>query len=81
MAVLMPSLLAYAHRTATANDSLSTGPSGAGYAYPQLHSPTHRQLFAQATGQLMSAAGMRVANVIGASHNPDDRCTRKTFAL
>ena len=61
----MPSLLAYAHRTATANDSLSTGPSGAGYAYPQLHSPTHRQLFAQATGQLMSAAGMRVANVIG----------------
>ena len=49
---------------------------------PQLHSPTHRQLFAQATGQLMSAAGMRVANVIGASHNPDGRTAAqgKTFA-
>ena len=37
MAVLMPSLLAYAHRTARpTHDSLSAGPSGIGYTYPQL---------------------------------------------
>jgi hypothetical protein len=65
MAVLMPSLLAYAARTSTSNDSLSTGPSGAGYAYPQLFPPVQRRLFAQATGQLMRQSGMSLANVIG----------------
>eukprot|EP01052_Picozoa_sp_SAG31_P012165 SAG31_NODE_705_length_12695_cov_3.147007_3_plen_232_part_00 len=64
-AVLMPSILDYVHRTATANDSLSTGPSGIGYAYPQLYTPKMRRQHAAATGQLMSKAGMTVANVIG----------------
>ena len=65
MAHLMPSVLAYAHRTSSANDSLSTGPSGAGYAYPQLFDPLRRQLFAKATAQLMRASNMTQANVIG----------------
>lgn len=65
MAQLMPSLLAYVARTATANDSLSTGPSGAGYVYPQLFPETQRRLYAQATGYLMNQSGMTVANVIG----------------
>jgi hypothetical protein len=34
MAQLMPSVLSYVHRTASSNDSLSTGPSGAGYCEP-----------------------------------------------
>jgi hypothetical protein len=45
-------------RTATPNDSLSTGPSGAGYAYPQLYSPVHKTLFGQATGELMNMSGV-----------------------
>ena len=65
MAQLMPSVLAYAHRTSTVNDSLSTGPSGAGYAYPQLFDPRRRQLFAKATAQLMRESNMTLANVIG----------------
>ena len=65
MAQLMPSMLAYVARTATANDSLTTGPSGVGYAYPQLYTPTSREIFAQATNQLMAEARMSVVNVIG----------------
>lgn len=62
---LMPSLLAYVRRTATVNDSLSSGPSGIGYSYPQLYTPVARELHAKATNELMVAAGMRLANVIG----------------
>ena len=65
MAQLMPSVLAYVHRTASANDSLSTGPSGLGYAYPQLFDPLRRQLFASVTSQLMRASNMTLVNVIG----------------
>ena len=65
MAELMPSLLAYAVRTAGANDSLSTGPSGLGYTYPQLFTPAQNDLFARATGELMARSGMTLANVIG----------------
>ena len=65
MAELMPSLLAYAVRTMGANDSLSTGPSGVGYAYPQLFAPAQRELFARATNELMARSGMTLANVIG----------------
>lgn len=64
-AVLLPSLLAYAQRTAGANDTLSTGPSGMGYAYPQLFPAGLNQQFAEATGELMARSGMTVANVIG----------------
>ena len=65
MAHLMPSLLAYTVRTSTVNDSLSTGPSGAGYSYPQLYTPAMRDVFAEATNDLMATSGMRVANIIG----------------
>jgi hypothetical protein len=65
MAQLMPSMLAYVARTATANDSLTTGPSGVGYAYPQLYTPTSREIFGLATNQLMAQAQMSVVNVIG----------------
>jgi len=61
----MPSVLAYAQRTATSNDSLSTGPSGAGYCYPQLFPEALKQPFAAATAQLMKESGMTVVNVIG----------------
>ena len=71
MAVLMPNIMAYAVRTSTANDSLSTGPSGAGYAYPQLYRTAHKNLFATATAKLMKMAGMTLANVIGVTPSND----------
>ena len=42
-----------------------SGPSGAGYAYPQLFPAKQGALFAQATAELMVQSGMTVANVIG----------------
>ena len=65
MAVLMPSLLSYVVRTSTSKDSLSTGPSGIGYAYPNLFPNNARQMFAVATASLMKQSGMTIANVIG----------------
>lgn len=65
MARLMPSVLSYVERTATSNDSLSTGPSGAGYCYPELFPQDLKRPFAAATAQLMQQSGMTVANVIG----------------
>ena len=60
MAVLMPAVLDYVRGALTANDTLSAGPSGMGYAYPQLFPPQHAPLFAQATAALMSSAGQRL---------------------
>ena len=66
MAVLMPSLLSYTIRTSTAKDSLSSGPSRIGYAYPMLFpSNVTRDVFARSTASLMKRGGMTVANVIG----------------
>ena len=61
----MPSLLSYVVRTSTSKDSLSTGPSGIGYAYPNLFPNNARQMFAVATASLMKQSGMTIANVIG----------------
>ena len=68
MAVLMPSLLAYAIRTSSPKDSLSSGPSGIGYAYPELFPEKNyksSKIFAEATASLMKNSGMTLANVIG----------------
>eukprot|EP00940_MAST-03C_sp_MAST-3C-sp2_P002449 g2449.t1 len=65
-AVLMPTALRYVRESMTRNDSLSSGPSGAGYVYPQLFgSAQQRALFADATATMMRMSNMTVANVIG----------------
>ena len=65
-APLMPTVLSWVQATMTANDSLQAGPSGAGYAYPELFPDAARSdLFASATGTLMRAANMTVVNPIG----------------
>jgi len=64
----MPSLLAYAIRTSSPKDSLSSGPSGIGYAYPELFPEKNyksSKIFAEATASLMKNSGMTLANVIG----------------
>ena len=63
--VLLPTVLDYVRGTMTANDSLQAGPSGAGYAYPELFPRKQAALFAQATGHLMVLANMSVLNPIG----------------
>jgi hypothetical protein len=65
MAALMPPLLSAVRANRTANDSLQAGPSGAGYAYPQLFSAAHGAAFARATAELMRRSGQRLALVIG----------------
>lgn len=65
-AVLMPSILDYVRSNLTHLDSLSAGPSGMGYVYPQLfESETYRELFARETGGLMRSSNMSLLNVIG----------------
>merc|ERR1719231_2032395 len=49
----------------TKNDSISTGPSGMGYTYPQLFSEIQGRAFGAATSELMLRSGMSLLNVIG----------------
>ena len=65
MALLMPTLLDWVRSSLTANDSLSAGPSGLGYAYPALLPPAQAQAFARLTGQLMAQSGESLLNVLG----------------
>mmetsp|Transcript_11659 Transcript_11659/g.20426 ORF Transcript_11659/g.20426 Transcript_11659/m.20426 type:complete len:324 (-) Transcript_11659:456-1427(-) len=63
--VLMPNALEWARSQLTANDTLSAGPSGIGYAFPQLFPQGVDQAHAQATSLLMRASGQSLVNVIG----------------
>ena len=68
MAVLAPTLLDAVRRNLSANDSLSAGPSGAGYAYPsQFLRPAQAAAFGRVTAELMRRSGQRLVNVIGVS--------------
>lgn len=48
-----PAMAAYYTRTATSNDELIAGPSGAGYMFPSRWPAEHLPAFLQRTGQLM----------------------------
>eukprot|EP01079_Euglenida_sp_SAG-EU17-18_P000923 gene923-2577_t len=65
MSVLMPGVIEYVWASATANDSLSTGPSGAGYSYPALFTAPKAAANAAASGHLMAQSGQSLLNVIG----------------
>ena len=71
---LLPTVLAYAHETATANDVLVGGPSGAGYTYPSRLPAAAQAAYANGTAALMRAGGLRTLNVI------DDFPTSDTLA-
>jgi hypothetical protein len=55
---LGPAILAYYQRTATANDLLMAGPSGAGYTYPAVWPAAALEAFTQRSGAYMQATGM-----------------------
>jgi hypothetical protein len=55
---LGPSILAYYQRTATKNDLLIAGPSGAGYTYPAVWPAAALEAYTQRSGAYMQATGM-----------------------
>lgn len=61
-----PAMAAYYQETATANDELVAGPSGAGYMYPTHWPQAHWPKFLQQTGELMSDIGMTTLEVLDA---------------
>ena len=64
-AQLLPTILSWLTREATANDTFIAGPSGAGYAFAEQLPGARAAPFAAATAQLMAQAGLRIVNVIG----------------
>jgi GxGYxYP putative glycoside hydrolase C-terminal domain/GxGYxY sequence motif in domain of unknown function N-terminal len=59
-----PAILAYYQRTATANDLLITGPSGAGYAYPAVWPDRHLSAFTRQTGRYARRLGQPIVSVL-----------------
>jgi hypothetical protein len=59
-----PAILAYYQRTATANDLLVVGPSGAGYAYPTAWPQGNLEAFTRQTGEYARHLGEPVVNVL-----------------
>jgi len=64
---LAPALAAYYTSTATANDELVVGPSGAGYIYPSHWPADQLPTYLQHTGQLMQNMNMTTFEVMDAS--------------
>ncbi|MFI7642449.1 GxGYxYP domain-containing protein [Nonomuraea sp. NPDC049400] len=58
LADIGPALLAYYQRTATANDLLVAGPSGAGYTYPGSWPAADWAAYTQLTGRFLRRTGM-----------------------
>lgn len=63
---LAPALAAYYTSTATANDELIAGPSGAGYIFPSHWPVDQLPTYLQHTGQLMQAMNMTTLEVLDA---------------
>ncbi len=61
-----PAMGAYYRETATANDELIAGPSGAGYMYPTHWPRAHLPKFLQQAGEMMSGMGMTTLEVLDA---------------
>jgi hypothetical protein len=59
-----PAILAYYQSTATANDLLVVGPSGAGYAYPRVWPERDLRAFTAQTGAYARHLGRPVVNVL-----------------
>ena len=61
-----PAMLDHYQRTATGNDLLMAGPSGAGYAYPSSWPDETFRTFTGQTGRYMRAAGIDTLDVLNA---------------
>jgi GxGYxYP putative glycoside hydrolase C-terminal domain/GxGYxY sequence motif in domain of unknown function N-terminal len=63
-----PAMLDHYRRTATANDLLMAGPSGAGYAYPSSWPGETFRTFTARTGDYMRRAGIDTLDVLNAPY-------------
>lgn len=59
-----PAMAAYYTRTATPNDELIAGPSGAGYMFPSRWPAEHLPAFLQRTGQLMQHGNLKQLQIL-----------------
>ncbi len=59
-----PAMAAYYARTATPNDELIAGPSGAGYMFPSRWPAEHLPAFLQRTGQLMQNWNLTLLEIL-----------------
>jgi hypothetical protein len=66
-----PTLLSYYRRTASPNDYLMAGPSGAGYVYPTPWPTSTFHAFAQRTASYMRRAGLTVPVILNRLHGKD----------
>ena len=71
-----PEMAAYYARTATANDELLAGPSGAGYMYPSQWPQQQLSSFLQRTGQMMKSMNLTTLEVLDVS---DDSANELSF--
>lgn len=60
---LDPAMLQYYYRTATTNDCLVSGPSGAGYARLDFWKPEHLDIFTKATNPYLERSGIGIITV------------------
>ncbi|MDQ7905801.1 GxGYxYP family putative glycoside hydrolase [Phytohabitans sp. ZYX-F-186] len=76
-----PAILAYYQRTATPNDLLVAGPSGAGYAYPGAWPRAELAAFTRQTGEYLRDLGQpAVVNVLNRAHRIDRDLTARQVA-
>jgi hypothetical protein len=66
-----PAILSYYQRTATPNDLLIVGPSGAGYAYPRVWPDRDLSTFTRQTGKYAQYLGRPVVNVLNRTAGKD----------
>jgi hypothetical protein len=76
LAQAAPEMAAYYARTATANDELLAGPSGAGYMYPSQWPQQQLSSFLQRTGQMMKSMNLTTLEVLDVS---DDSANELSF--
>ncbi len=76
-----PAILAYYQRTATPNDLLIVGPSGAGYAYPKVWPDRDFPAFTRQTGHYARHLGLPVVSVLNRVAGKDrDLSSRRVAA-
>ncbi|MGN9909348.1 hypothetical protein ACTMTJ_17530 [Phytohabitans sp. LJ34] len=75
-----PAILAYYQRTATPNDLLVAGPSGAGYAYPGVWPARHLPAFTRQTAEYSLDPGPPVVNVLNRARRIDRDMSRRRLA-
>jgi len=81
---LAPAIFAYYQRTATHNDLLIAGPSGAGYTYPDEWPADLLDRFTRLTGQYMRRTGLRLIsvfnNAVGQGRQPLSEAAARSYA-